>query len=115
MFCPNLIGSIKDKVGRDVHGRHILGGSRPCPFGPVSLNIGAIKTSVRADSSASRGSADQIAVERGVILIPHYIEVDRGDIFSFQDVDFEIVAIHTRFAVDGFLDHFQCELEVHLG
>lgn len=115
MFTPNLLGEIKGKTGRDLHGRHVLGPSSPCPFAPINLNIGAIRTSVRADSSASRGSADQQAAEKASILIGYAIKVSIGDIFSFNSIDYEITAVHPRYAVDGFYDHSECEMELHLG
>ncbi|CAN5354697.1 hypothetical protein BH10PSE8_BH10PSE8_13750 [soil metagenome] len=35
----------------------------------VNMQVGAPKTSVRADSAASRGSTDEIAAERAKILM----------------------------------------------
>lgn len=115
MFTPNLMGTIQSRIGRDIHGRHKLGPEKPCPFGPVNLSIGALKTSVRADSSASRGSADETAVERGKILIPAFVSVSIGDIFIFSGVKFEIITAHQRFSVTGSFDHYECDLESYLG
>lgn len=115
MFIPNLIGQIRTKGGWDLHGRASLSEAKPCPFGPINLNIGAIKTSVRADSSASRGSADQEAAEKASILIPSTSPVSIGDVFSFKGVDFEITAVHERYSVGGNFDHYECEMEIHLG
>lgn len=115
MFLPNLVGTIRGVIGRDIHGRHELGPETPCPFGSVSLKTGAKKTTVRADSSASRGAANETAVERGRILIPASITVKNGDIFSFQGQRYEVVAAHSRFAVTGAFDHWEVDLETFLG
>ncbi|MDE4297090.1 hypothetical protein PXK56_18035 [Phaeobacter gallaeciensis] len=115
MFTPNLQGTIQGITGRDVHGRHKLGPEKPCPFGSVSLKVGARKTSVRADSSASRGSASETAVERGRILIPAFIEVSNGSIFSYQSAKYEVVSVHPRYAISGALDHWEVDLETFLG
>ena len=115
MFSPNLMGKIKKVTGRDIHGRQSLSDPISCPFGPVSLKLGSGKTSVRADSSASRGAADQIAIERGSILIPRYIPANISDIFAFGENEYEITAIHPRYSVDGMLDHYECDLETFLG
>lgn len=114
MFSPNLMGSIQRLQSRDIHGRHVLSDPVKCPFGPVSLNIGAVKTSVRADSSASRGSANQISVEAGSILISKNVGPKMNDIFTFSGVNFEITSVHERYSVDGFLDHYQCDLETYV-
>jgi hypothetical protein len=115
MFTANLKGTLQRNIGRDIHGRHTLGPSIPCPFGPVNLEIGAAKTSARADSSASRGSADQTSVGRGKILIPPFMTVANNDVFTFKGVKYEIVSAHPRYSTSGHLDHYECDLESLVG
>ena len=112
MFKPNVTGSIRKRLSRDVHGRAAYGPSLVCPFGIVNLQIATQKTSVRADSSASRGSADEITAIRGKILIPAYMSVTIGDRFEFQGQGYEIAGFHQRRSVLGYLDHFECDLEI---
>lgn len=114
MFIANLTGSLQKITGRDVHGRHELSPSMPCPFSPVSLANASTKTTVRADSSASRGSSDERVTERGKVLIPTFISVSNNDIFTFQGIKYEIVMVHQRYSTGGRLDHFECDLETFL-
>jgi len=112
MFEPNLVGTLKRVTGRDVHSRPQYSTPADCPFAPVNLHIGAQKTSVRADSSASRGAADEIAAMRAKILVPKYVEIRIGDNFSYSAISYRIEAVHPRYSVIGELDHFECDMEV---
>ncbi len=111
MFRPNQIGYLQSIVSRDVHGRVFYSEPRVCPFGVVSMKIASKKTTVRADSSASRGSADEFSAERARILIPARITVIFGDRFLFRGLIFKIETIHNRFSIDSQLDHFECDME----
>lgn len=115
MFVANLKGELRKLIGRDIHGRHLLGPSVPCPFGAISLQIGALPTTVRADSSASRGSSNELVTQRGRILIPSFIKVDNNDIFGFQGVKYKVVSVHPRYSIAGYHDHWECDLESYLG
>jgi len=112
MFQPNLVGYISSLEGYDTYAREIFSERRPCPFAVIDLEIGAEKTSVRADSSASRGTADEMTAQRAKILIANYITCKVNDRFEFEDVDYKIVSCFARRSVDGVIDHFECDLEV---
>lgn len=112
MFQPNLVGKIQTLTGRDVHSRATYAPATDCPFGIVNLNVGSIKTSVRADSSASRGAADEIAAMLAKILVPPYVKVAIGDKFTFQGLTFQITTTHYRISVMGDVDHIECGMEI---
>lgn len=112
MFTPNLVGKLRSRISRDVHGRSTYGNERICPFGIVNLEIGTQKTSVRADSSASRGAADETNAERGKILVANTVSVAIGDLFDFENQTYEVAAKHIRRSVLGSVDHFECDLEI---
>jgi hypothetical protein len=113
MFTPNLVGSLRVATGRDVHGRKKLSSSGHCPFAFVSGKRSSGKTAVRADSSASRGSADEISSERNVILVPSHMNIKIGDIFTYAGASSEITSIHPRHSVTGEMDHWECGMEVY--
>jgi hypothetical protein len=115
MFTPNLKGTLEKVVGRDIHGRPTLGAAIPCPFGSISLKVSAQETTVRADSSASRGNADEMVTERGRILIPAFIKPSQGDIFTFNGMRYKIASLHDRYSIGGKLDHWECDLESYVG
>lgn len=112
MFRPNLVGKLSKVVGRDVHSRITYGEPTDCPFAAVNLQVGAQKTSVRADSSASRGAADEVAAMRAKILVVKYVSISIGDKFEFDGQKFRIEAIHPRRSTMGRLDHFECDMEI---
>jgi hypothetical protein len=112
MFEPNLVGTIRSRQGRDVHGTPIFGPERVCPFAIVNLVVNTQKTSVRADSSGSRGAADEIASNRLKILIAKFIQVEIEDRFIFDGMQYSIRAKHVRRTTFGEIDHFECDLEV---
>lgn len=112
MFQPNLVGKLSRLTGRDVHARELYSDPVDCPFGVVNLEVGSQKTSVRADSSASRGAADEIAAKRAKILVAPYVTIEVGDKFQFDGMNFRISSKHTRRSVIGVVDHFECAMEV---
>lgn len=111
MFRPNLIGTIQYQTGFDVHSRPILGAELPCPFAKVNMNTSTTKTTVRADSSASRGAADQFETRLGRILIVKLIEPQIEDVFGYQGNFYRISGVHIRNSVLGGIDHYDCEIE----
>lgn len=113
MFTPNLNGFIQSSIGYDINAERKYGAKRDCPYATVSMKIDAQKTSVRADSSASRGSADEIATTRTKILIPTFVSVNFGDRFiSAEGHRFAVQSVHPRYSVAGRLDHYELDLEV---
>jgi hypothetical protein len=74
--------------------------------------VGAEKTSVRADSSASRGSTDEMVATRAKILIANYVQCAIGDRFAFEGMTYLIISMHVRRSVMGNIDHFECDLEI---
>lgn len=112
MFQPNLIGKLSRLSGRDVHSREIWSDPIDCPFGAVNLDVGSQKTSVRADSSASRGTADEIATMRAKILVAPFVTINIGDRLQFDGMTFKITTKHTRRSVTGTVDHYECAMEI---
>lgn len=113
MFTPNQQGILRIVTGRDVRGRPSWGTPNSVSFGIVSLNVGAMKTSVRADSSASRGSADEKAMVRGKVLFAKTTVVKNDAILTFDGSEFKVISVHSRYGVTGRLDHYECDLEFY--
>lgn len=107
MFRPNLNCRIQLASGKnDVHGQPIPGryvGER-CAI--VKLLISNEKSSVRADSSASRGNALEEQAT-SVILLPITTKAMIDDIIEVANVKLRIMGKHPRFDVAGRLDHFE--------
>lgn len=112
MFAPNLIGSLRNRIGRDVHGMASYGPAVICPFAIVNLERRSQKTSVRADSSGSRGTADELASTNLKILVPSYVNISIDDEFTFEGERYQVATKHKRRSVTGQIDHIECDLEV---
>lgn len=114
MFKANLVGTLRRGKGYDIHARRKLGEAELCPFSPVSLDVTSGKTTVRADSSASRGSADEERVRQARIMVPIFLDPKIGDVFGFGGREYEILSVHERTTAYGRPHHFDCTLGVFL-
>lgn len=111
MFRPNLIGMLQKAVGYDRYGQPSFGAQLPCPFAIVTLDVKNQKTSVRTDSSASRGAADETVAD-AKILIAKTMKPEIGDLFKFEDVEYVVSGVFVRRSVIGIVDHYECTLEI---
>lgn len=108
MFIPNnTCRHWKPSATIDIRGErtYILARSvTPCAV--VSLDLLIDKTSVRADSSGSRGRAEE---EQGdaLLLFPAYVSIDENDIVEVDGAVLEVISVFPRRSVLGVLDHFE--------
>ena len=112
MFRPNLVGQLFNSGGRDVHSRQSWNEAVACPFAIVNLDVSSEKTTVRADSSASRGAADQRVTNRATILVVKTLRVEIGNKFEFEGIAYLVASVHKRRSVFGKVDHIECGLTV---
>lgn len=111
MFLSNSIGELRRAQGRDIHARVTYAAPVSCPFAPVNLARKVEPTDRRADTSASRGAAEEI-VSAAKILVPAYVSIGIDDLFSFSGNTYRVSGVHDRYTVAGEFDHFECNLEV---
>lgn len=74
----------------------------------VKLINSVEKTTVRADSSASRGSSKEYLAD-AVLLMLASSKVQLGDVVTVAGANVQVIAKFPRYDVNGRLDH----LEVH--
>lgn len=92
----------------DIYGQHTWGQPQTVPCAVVSYDLSRQKSSVRVDSSGSRGRADElVGVAR--FLFPRTITVQRGDVVYKDSYWLKVIEIHPRYGVDGRLDHFEVD------
>lgn len=107
MFRPNQTCRIQLASGKnDIHGQPLPGRYVIERCAVVKLSISNEKSSVRADSSASRGNALEQQVE-SVILLQTTSQARIDDIIELAGVKLRIMARHPRYDVGGRLDHFE--------
>jgi DNA-binding transcriptional regulator/RsmH inhibitor MraZ len=81
----------------------------PCAI--VHSTRANLKTPVRADSSASRGAAEEkVAVSK--ILFPKTVAIDTNDKFEIDGKILRVTGIEERKNVLGQLDHFEVDFEM---
>lgn len=107
MFTPNARAYWQQKSPkRTLTGKETFLPPRVLPISIVTLKDGVMPTSVRADSSASRGSAEQTQAA-AVFLSPPQFQIALGDIVKIGSTIIEVTGIQPRNDVFGKLDHFQ--------
>lgn len=111
MFLPNTFGHLSSREGRNRYAEPVFGEPKRVECAVVRLREGIKATSVRADSSASRGSAEEIVTD-AKILFPQTVDAKIGDRFTIAGISLEIVSREIRIDVFGRVDHLECEMMV---
>lgn len=112
MFQPNrkcriqLASGKSDVYGQPRPGRWI---TEPCAI--VQLKISNEKSSVRADSSASRGNAMELNAD-AVLLLSKATKANIDDVLELQGYKLRITARVERFDTVGNLDHFEIHANI---
>ena len=114
MFIPNRNGLLSRQIARNAYGEPTFAAAQSVACGVVRLERVDQKTSVRSDSSASRGNANEY-VANAVVLFPAAVEPKVGDKFEIEGLMLRITTRHPRIAVSGRLDHYECGLEAWAG
>lgn len=107
MFRPNQNCQIRKVGGKtDVYGMPIAGPLVPERLAIINLNLVAVKSSVRADSSASRGNANELEADAKFLLTKTTVaEID--DMIVYGGNEFRIVSKFPRHDLQGRLDHYE--------
>ena len=113
MFLPNTYGVLFSKTGRNRHGEPVFAEGKPVECAVVRLSRVQQPTSVRADSSASRGNASELAMSAAKILFPVSVTVAIGDRFKIASYDLVVTAREPRLSVTGDLDHYECDFGLY--
>jgi hypothetical protein len=110
MFIPNATCELYSRTDiQDVYGDFsFLPPQQNVPCAVVQMDLVVKKTSVRADSSASRGRAEE---EIGLVrlLFPVTVSVKEGDIVAVDGQVVEVIRIFPRRDITGKLDHYQVD------
>ena len=108
MFRPNQFCYIKAQNGYDKFGMTAFGRRKRERCAIVKCVLATGKSSVRADSSGSRGNAREVIADLIILLEPK-TSATHDAIIEFQDDLFVIKSMHKRFDIRGKIDHFEVE------
>jgi len=109
MFRANTMCQLQARAGFDEYGDPQFGPSKRIKCSVVRLARSSAPSSVRADSSGSRGKADQMESD-AVILMPPSWEPSMGAKVAILGMTLEIVGMHPRLNIMGRLDHYEVSL-----
>lgn len=108
MFNPNVQVKVSRRSGRDLYGKAAYAAGVMVPACVVKLPTSDKKTSVRADSSASRGAAVEQEADTRFLLTPT-AQIAQGDLIEFWGKSYQVQVVHPRFDVFSRLDHIQVD------
>ena len=109
MFRPNHTAQLSRKsAARDIFGKETHLPPIPLRCGIVRLSTVVVPSTVRADSSASRGAAEESNAQ-AIFLVPANTSIGVGDIIMTLGFRIEVKGRHPRLNTRGTLDH----IEIH--
>lgn len=107
MFRPNLNCIISVSSGEtDVYGKPMPSKRVTERCAIVKLDIKNLNTSVRADTSATRGNARELTAD-SVILLAKNTVANIDDTIEVSGVTLRIASKFPRHSVAGVLDHYE--------
>lgn len=110
MIRPNVRGTWEQVTGRDLHGDPELGSPARIEAVIVEWDLGSDYTTVRADSSASRGYAREV-VGAVIIYVKPSVAIARGDRVTLRGETLRVVSNKTQMNGMGCASHFVYGLE----
>lgn len=115
MMIPSVNCTItKMESGHDIYGAvKRLSTSRSTKCGVVKLMNERRKSTVRVDSSASRGHADEILADARLLFRKNDGEfIDAGDKIEISRLTLKVESVRERYTVYGAFDHFEVDANV---
>lgn len=106
-FRPNTSAMLlRKRAKRDIHGKESFDLPTLIAIAVVHLADKVEETSVRADSSASRGAGEQSTLQAKILVGPK-VKVTSGDVLQVMGRLVEISSVHQRNDIFGRLDHLE--------
>ncbi len=111
MFRPNATCLLARVTGRDRYGQESYADPVEIAFAPVRLLAQTSDTSVRADSSASRGQAEVTIGVFKILVEAALYPLQGNDRIEINGTRYRVMNQHPRYRVTGDLDHVEIDLE----
>lgn len=109
MYHPNKFCIVHCNSGKtDAYGQPIPSGDKiteRCAV--VRLELSNEKSSVRADTSASRGAAREYQTPHAVVLLSPFTTAKVDDLVAIHGILLRVMSKEARFDIKGDLDHYQ--------
>lgn len=111
MLRPNVCCTIERLAGHDLYGGRALSKPQTTQCAVVKLLSAREASTVRADSSASRGGARQIQADAR-LLFPTSVALDEGDRVTVSGIRLHVKSIRPRFDAFGAHHHNEVDLDI---
>lgn len=111
MFIANVDCTIAPHAGNDVYGKPKHGAPVKARCAMVKMAYDEKKTSVRADSSASRGNAEEIVADARLLFIKTTV-IQMDDLVTVAGYQLRVIGVFPRYTVQGRLDHWQVDCSI---
>lgn len=111
MFLPNLILNITRKKGFTEDGEETFYDPIQVKGSIINLRNRLDRSSVRADSSASRGRAEQYEADVRLLIVAG-ADVERDDLVTvdaWPGKKYQVSEVFPRFNLQGKIDHLQVD------
>lgn len=110
MFRPNTYCYVYQRSDeQDAYAQFTYSQPIKTPCSVTQMDLKVAKTSVRADSSASRGRAEEEIGMARLLFLPNAV-LREGDIVTIDGNALEVMRIFQRHDVNGKVDHLQVDL-----
>lgn len=111
LFNPNTTCVIVKKSGYNAYGEPLRAERVTEKCALLNAGVSMRKSSVRADSSASRGNAIETTAEYWLILMPDTV-AELDDIIEINNIQVKINQLIPRFSLNAQHDHTEaiCEM-----
>lgn len=109
MFRPNITVDLHRRQDQmDIYGNQGYEPAVKVRCAIVSLDATVLKSSVRADSSASRGRAEEETVEAKLLFLPGE-QIKQGDLVIVDGEQIEVITVEKRRNTSGKIDHLEVD------
>lgn len=111
MFLPNTTCYIYSRTDTtNIFGKYEFLPRKTVKCSVITYDIKSLKTSVRADTSATRGQAEN---DEGIakFCFPTYVNLKLDDEVEKDGFRMKVIEIHPRRNVLGKLDHYEVDMK----
>lgn len=111
MLMPNQVCYLIKSAGNDVYGQPKPGVRSKERCSIVKMPTVDVKSSIRADSSASRGTAHELQTN-GTVLLTSVTKALMHDILEIRGQQMKIIGVQPRWDATGALDHIEVTVSI---
>jgi len=106
MFRPNLSCVVYTNLSNDIYGKPSLSGAVNERCAIVSKTLSSVKSTLRADTSASRGNAREAHADVHILLTAN-TKAKINDVIEVSGTKIQVTKMEERRSLLGRVDHYE--------